>query len=302
MKRFKNFRGFAFGLFAATLLLANPLAAEKEVTQSTPGNAGAKDVQQELDKQLAERRQAMMAEAHAALDETNKALLALDEKNSQDALDALARATGKLELLVARDPELALAPIDVSLVTHDLYATPEAIRTARSKAGKFLKEGKVQEARSILAGLASEIVIRVTNLPLSTYPEAIKAVSPLIDAGKIDEARSALQAALHTVVITDQVISLPVIRASAALDEAQSLTEGKTVADEKKEEVKNLLDSARRNLEMAELLGYGTKEEHKRFRQDMADLQKKIGEDAATAGNFARLRKSLSEFQTTFFQ
>jgi hypothetical protein len=134
----------------------------------------------------------------AGLDETHVALKALEEGKSKEALEALARATGKLELLAARDPDLAVAPVDVDVVTHDLYATPRAIREAREEAGELLEDGKVQEARRLLSGLASEIVIRVTNLPLATYPDAIKEISPLIDRGETEEAKSALRAALNT--------------------------------------------------------------------------------------------------------
>ena len=56
-------------------------------------------------------------------------------------------------------------------------------------------------------------------------PPAIKPITPLIDAGKIDEARTQLQAALATLVITTDVIALPKLRAQSLLKEAQTLTE-----------------------------------------------------------------------------
>ena len=36
------------------------------------------------------------------------------------------------------------------------------------------------------------------QIPLATYPAAIKAVAPLIDAGHMEEAKAALEAALNT--------------------------------------------------------------------------------------------------------
>jgi len=74
---------------------------------------------------------------------------------------------------------------------------------------KLLKKGRVQDARALVSGLASEIIIEVVNIPLATYPDAIKAVVPLIEAGKVKEAKAALVAALNTLVITRHIIPLP---------------------------------------------------------------------------------------------
>jgi hypothetical protein len=63
----------------------------------------------------------------------------------------------------------------------------------------------------------------VTELPLATYPAAIRAVAPLIDAGKTAEAEAALYAALNTLVIETYVVPLPRVRAQAMLREAEKL-------------------------------------------------------------------------------
>jgi len=297
---------YSLGLLASALLALAPLgslAKAARTQESPPAQTGdEKSVQEKLDKQLAERRQAMLDEAHAALDETNAALKALDEGNAQEALDALERATGKLELLVARNPQLALAPVDVGFVTHDLYATPQAIRSARNQAEQLLEDGEVQQARELLSGLASEVVISVTNLPLATYPAAIKAISPLIDNGEIEEAKAALSVALGTLVVTNHVVSLPVLRAQAALDEAESLMSGESPSDEDEQRVDELVKDARKQLEIAELLGYGNKVAHKQYREEIDELEGKITDEQETSGIFAKLRSLLDEFQRSFVE
>jgi hypothetical protein len=302
----QRIRQISLGLLSAALLALAPLGSLADAVgaqESLPApEMNEKTVQQQLSKQFAERRQAMLQEAHAALDETNAALAALDDGKSQEALDALARATGKLELLLARDPDLALAPVNVEFVTHDLYATPKTIRLARDQAAEFLEEGRVQEARSLLSGLASEVVISVTNLPLATYPDAIKAISPLIDNGEIEKAKTALNAALSTLVVTNQVVSLPVLRARAALDAAESLVSGESPSDGDKQRVDELVKGAREQLEIAELLGYGNEAAHKEYRQQIAELERKISNEKETSGVFAKLRHSLDAFQTEFFE
>ncbi len=90
----------------------------------------------------------------AALKKPSKA----KRKTNRRSISALERATGKLELILARDPKLALAPTSVSAVAYDVYGSADAVKKAGQEAEDFLEEGKVQEARHILKGLASETV------------------------------------------------------------------------------------------------------------------------------------------------
>lgn len=299
-------RATGLALILAALLAvapwAIPAATPEGESETTKNESMEGAVQDELGKQLAERRKAMMQEAADALDETNVALNALDEGKKKEAIDALARATGKLELLVAREPTLALAPFDVSFATHDLYASPSAVRAARNEVEELLDDGKVQQARSLLSVLASEIVISVSHLPLATYPDAIKAITPLIDEGKVEEAKEALHAALNTIVVTNKVISLPVVRAEGALEQAEALIGQEELSDEDKKMIDELVDLAREQLEIAEVLGYGARKDHQQYRDSIAELEERIHAGRETTGVFAKLRKSLDEYRASFFE
>jgi len=298
-------------LAAIAFFMALPLSGRAEDAidpQDVGQRSGATEelVQANAHEELVQRRAAILEEARTALDQTHTALTALENDDKTKALDALALATGKLEILLAREPDLALAPIDVDVVTHDLYATVESVREARNEARRLLDEGRVQEARILLSGLASEIVISVTNLPLATYPEAIKAISPLVDQGQLEEAKLALRGALNTLVVTQRVISLPVARASHMLQLAEALLEKESSAEEGQEEpqpvpeeIGSLVQGARDQLELAEALGYGEEADHERFRSQIADLEKKIGSDESTESLFARLQRSLAGFETS---
>ncbi len=50
-------------------------------------------------------------------------------------------------------------------IVHDLFANTETIEAMTDEALDALKHGEVQQARHVLALLASEIVIAVTNIP-----------------------------------------------------------------------------------------------------------------------------------------
>ena len=107
------------------------------------------------------------------------------------------------------------------------YTSPDTVKTVVKQAKDDLSSNQVQHARHLIEELASEADINVTQIPLATYPAAIRAVAALIDAGKFDEAKDALYAALHTIVIDTCVIPLPKVRAEAMLAEANRLVDKK---------------------------------------------------------------------------
>ncbi|KFI24113.1 hypothetical protein CG51_00630, partial [Haematobacter missouriensis] len=155
--------------------------------------------------------------------ETNAAIAAIEKGDTDAAIAALALATGKLETVVAREPDLALAPVRIDHFTYDVLGSVEAVRKLGKQIEDLVDDGKFQEARPLLSGFASEVVIRTTSLPLATYPDAILAATALLDDGKTDEAMTVLNAALSTQVVTDTVVALPPLRAVAMIEKAKAL-------------------------------------------------------------------------------
>ena len=295
------------GLLSFSLLsVINPSYAGDK-TMSQPSNQAnitesvQKQVTSVTEAKTSENRKKIVDEAVAAINETRNALVALEAKKKADALAALEKAVGKLEVIVSREPELAFAPIDVRVTTHDLYASLKTIEKAKTEALELLKKGQVQKARILLKDLASEIVISVANLPLATYPDAIKAVIPLIDKDKFDEAKAALQAALDTVVISNNVIALPVIRAEHMLIEAEKLAEKDKRSDKDNKALSDLLENSRLQLEMAEALGYGDKKEYQKFYKQIEEIQQKTEGGKSGTGFFDKVKHSLSDFIHSHF-
>ncbi|MBA3963573.1 MAG: YfdX family protein [Chthoniobacterales bacterium] len=272
-----------------------------EPPKAEPKSEGAKavnpEVQSEVEKKAAEKRAQLLKDAQAALEETQKAVEALDQGKKDDALAALERVTGKLDLIVARDPKLALAPIGVATIVRDLYSTPEVAKEAVKTAKSYLGDGKVQQARALLGALASEEEVQVSNLPLATYPAAIKAIAPLIDAGKMEEAKTALHIALNTIVVESYIIPLPKVRAKAMLGEAEKLSEksGRNADENKK--LHELVEDARHELHLGEVLGYGTKDDYKVLYGQLDDIQKKTEAGKSGQGFFDKIKESLKNFK-----
>jgi hypothetical protein len=254
-------------------------------------------VQSEVGRMEAEKRASLLKDAQAALEETQNALTALGKGDKNAALGALERATGKLDLIVSRDPKMALAPVDVTVSLLDLYATPDTVKAVVKEGKDDLSNNRVQEARHLVSNLASEADIHVVEIPLATYPAAIKAVSPLIDAGKTQEAKGALEAALNTLVIDTYVVPLPSVRAQAMLRQAEQLASKNNRRPEDNQKVHSLVEATRTEIQLAETLGYGTKDNYKPLYAQLDDIQKKTRNGESGKGLFARMEQSLKKFK-----
>lgn len=268
---------------------------EKPQEQSKAAQSVQPEVDAEAAKKAAENRKAILADAQAALNETRSALKLLEEKKPKEALTALERATGKLELIVAREPKLALAPVSSKVITHDLLANLDTLKSVIKEAKDYMDAGEIQKARPLVANLASEMVFQTTNIPLATYPDAIKAVAPLIDDGKIDEAKTALQVVLNTLVVTDDVIPLPTLRAELMLKNAEKLAEQKDRTDKDNKTLADLLKGAREQLKLAQLLGYGDKKAYKPMYEQIEQIEEKSAGGKSGKGWFDKIKKQLSE-------
>jgi hypothetical protein len=272
----------------------NNTTAEPKSTESKSVDSS---VQSKVEKMEAEKRAALLKDAQSALDETRNALAALDKGDKQAALAALERVTGKLDLVIARDHKLAFAPVGVSTTMLDLYATPDTVKSAVKEAKDDLAKNQVQQARLLVQSLASEADIHVTEIPLATYPAAIRAVAPLIDSGKIDDAKGALYTALNTMVVETFVVPLPGIRAEAMLTAADTLAKSSQRKDEDQKKLRGLIDATRLELQLAEALGYGTSESYKPMYAQLDEIQKKIDGGQSGKSIFDRMRQSLRNFK-----
>ncbi len=235
-----------------------------------------------------------VTEASEALAQVYVALDALEAKNTKGALAALEKSTGKLNILLARKPDLALVPIDVSVKTIDLVADLETIRNIKRAAIQALKEDYFQVMRDELAKLASELQITKVELPLATFPEAMKSAAALIDKGKTDEAKVVLYTALNTLVVSEERIPLPILRAQALI--AQAITDD--ASKDKKKKVLALLDNAEYQLIMAEELGYGDRDrEYKELNKAIKELKKSVKDDGDSQALFEKFKTKLADFK-----
>ncbi len=267
------------------------LQENKEVT---------KQVEAAQDNYVDERVKKITEEAVEAIELVAKVVDLLDEKQKDKALEEIANVLGKLEVLIARDPNLQLVPVDVKEQVVDFPGTVDDVEAAKTEIVALIKAGEVQLARDIMLNLASELDIFVTALPIGTYPVVLKAIIPLIEQEKYEEAKALLIEALETLVLEKIVIPLPILRAEQAIIRANELANGE---NPNKDELKELLAYAKEQLELAEALGYGKVEiDYKDLYEEIEKLEKILEGEESTKGIFETLKEKLSAIMAKFNQ
>ncbi|HHM13016.1 MAG TPA: YfdX family protein, partial [Planctomycetaceae bacterium] len=141
----------------------------------------------------------------------------------------------------------------------------------------------------------SDLVVETVSLPIGTYPSAIKAIVPLIDDGLWLEARQALQAALDSLVVTEVIYPLPILRAEHMLARAEDLTENVERNDEQSDQLLRLLRGARREIKLAEALGYGTPDTLKAFHLELDEIVKKTNLGDSGKGFFDKIKSKVHD-------
>jgi len=228
--------------------------------------------------------------------ETQKVINWIDKKKSKEAREEMAKLIGNLEILITKDPEVSLVPLSIEYAANDVVIDIETAKQIVKDAKFAMKKGYYQTAKELLDGLTSEYNIATTYLPVGTYPEAMKLASAKLDENKNDEAKEILLQALNTLVIKEDIIPMPLLKAEQYLSVAATTMEG---TDKTKKEIANiLLDNADYQLKLAEVMGYGKKDkEFKEFAKAIKSLKKAIDKDEETKGLFDDLSKKMKDFK-----
>ncbi len=273
-------------------LSSNDVVQHSSSTQSVQSGVDSAAV----DK-VNQKKSVIYQEAITAILETQKALDALSRKKPdiKAALASLELSTGKLAIVLAREPELMFAPIDVAVETHDLLVTPEAVKALIYDANYALDRGHVQKARVILNNLVSEVEINTTAIPLATYPEATKVAARLIDEGKIEEAKAALESQLGTLVVSREIIPLPILRTSLLLNKIELMVQKPQRTESENSELAALFIASKSQLEMARLLDYISEDSYEEISEKIDELQERSDHGKSGTGWFDTIKKKVSD-------
>ncbi len=275
-------------LAAASLLVTGACATEATKAESNKAVAEAKVKAQKEQKEVK-----IVKEAVDAVALTQKVLVELEKGNKDQAVKDLEKAIGKLEVVLSAPNAPALIPIDSSIEVVDFPGTLRDIKTALITAKALLAENKIQEARSILDTLRSEIVLKVINLPLASYPAALKLAAKFLHENRVDEAKNVLNQALATFVEVDVVTPIPLLQAIHLVEVA------KAEAKKDKQKALDMLKEAKLALKKAEALGYTSDSDttYKMLEDMIEKVEKEVKGKNRAEKLFEELIEKLKEFK-----
>ncbi|MFA5301381.1 MAG: YfdX family protein [Bacteroidales bacterium] len=253
------------------------------------------EVQSKSMAEINEREIKLIEEGVSAIDITYQALAAIEGGNKDKAIELIEKGVGKLEVLLARDANLVLIPIINTIKTEDFQGDLEAIKTIKKAVKKAIKDDYFQVLRDEIAKLGSEVRIETVSIPILTYPDALKLSASFLENDEIDLAKETLQTALNTLVLSEQRIPLPILRAQSLLEKAK-MQDAKE--DDMKKEVLTLLENAEYQLVLAEELGYGNRDkEYKELNDAINEIRKSVKADGDSQGLFDKIIEKLSTFK-----
>ena len=282
-------------------------------------SAAVRSVQGELDREAGDAERTVRRRVHTgaadALAAVYRAREALDRWRADEAREALRQAADAFEALDTGSA--ALVPVSVRRTVHDLVADSAAVMESVEQAEHALRYGEVQIARATLAGLASEIVVETTSLSLERLAlaarEALGALERDADARDADArdgndraedadaehgtrvAAGAIDAALATLAVETRVAALPPWRARLLLERAEPLAASATRSEGDDARLRALIDAARGQVELAEVLGYGRRrEEFRALYREIDELERRVSLRRSGLGLLDALRERLA--------
>jgi hypothetical protein len=249
-------------------------------------------IEKEKQAATAEAESSLDQEAIAALEETRNAIAAIEQGKTHDAIQALERATGKIDILVARYPELALVPVSTQVAIIDVApADMDTIERIRNQIKSAINAENYPAARELLNNLMSEIRTTTLNLPLATYLDAMKEAARWLKDGQTEQAQAVLQSALSTLVLTEQSRPLPLVNAQTKLMGAVA------VADFDQNDAQRLLEEVRNQLKLAKELGYARRDRnYAELDQTIQTIERQLKTNQKSERAFAELQDKFSTF------
>ncbi len=300
MKRSNHIKTrIAIAIALASVCASNSLAFAADAAKPQAAEEAGKLAQSSSEKLklLEEKRQQINQEAKEVIIGTQNALIALNKNDGKTARDQLQDVLGKLDILLVKHPSLKLLPADVSAQIFDLENNYAEVKKLVEEADDLLDDHQIQQAREILDTLVSEIRVTTVNIPLGTFPVAIKEAIVQIDANKPEEAKIALENVLGMLVNTTDVFVLPVLEAESLVTDASELEHKSDLSkEESRKEILKLTAAATDKLKLAELLGYGSKDDYKALYKTIDEIDDVIHSEQSAA-SWQKLKDSIAAFK-----
>ena len=278
--------------FAASMLLTTSTMAEVNTTKSSKQviHKATKDATENANN----RKVKLIQEALNSLKLTTDALKNLDEKKSGEAKKNIELALGKLEAILSVKDSPKLLPIQNSMLIKNFIGGTKEVEVVLRNVKKLLDNGKIQEAGELLTTVQSEIDITTVNLPMVSYPDALKLAVKYLIEEKPNKAKEVIVLALNTFTEVHKVIPIPLITTLELATVASDIAK-----DDKDQALKHLI-SAHEELNKAEIMGYLSKSTttYKELHALIENVEKEVKGPNKAEKLFEDLGKKLNEFKS----
>jgi len=236
---------------------------------------------------------ALTNEAIKAIKYTNEAYIYLNANKTDKAKEALKKAIGELTVVLNAPNTPYLLPIDSEVMAYEYLGDIKDISKQITTAKVALAKHQLPLTRQILNSLKSEIDIKTVNIPLATYPDTIKLAIKYLNENKPQEAKDVIAMALHTLVTTDTIIPIPLVKVNDLIIEASK------IASKNKSQTLKYLEEAKKQLRISELLGYTSKSDttYKILKDAINKIENKINKNKDTQTLFNELKSKIKEFK-----
>jgi|GEM_PF-462349 len=235
----------------------------------------------------------VIQEAVDAVKLTQEVVILLDKNDKENAVKSLEKAIGKLEVVLSNPKAPALIPLSANVVVSEFAGSAMDAENAIITATALLEKHKVQAARAIVVGLRDEIDFVTVNLPLASYPAALKLAAKFLHEDKVVEAKKVLLTALNTFVEVNVVTPIGIIEAQSLIQAASK------VAKNDKDLALSHLEAAKRALKKSEVLGYVSTSDttYKMLSDAINEIEKEIRGKNEAGKLFDELIEKIKEFK-----
>jgi len=220
-------------------------------------------------------------------------LVQLNQNKKDEAIKTLEKAIGKIEVVLSNPKAPALLPIDSRVVVQEFAGSAYDVQTAVITAEALLNKKRVQDARAIITHLVDEIDFSTINLPLATYPVALKEAAKYLHDNKVEQAKVVLAQTLSTFVNVTTVTPIGILEAQSLIAAASK------IAKTDKNLALSHLAQAKEALKKSEALGYTSRSDttYKMLNDAISKVEKEIKGKNKAEKLFEDLIAKLKEFK-----
>ncbi len=227
------------------------------------------------------------AEAYVALGEIIRLIA---EGKLDDALRVLEQTQPKVEKLY-KEEGLTYMPVRSVVYEYRGVISVDEAQKLLKEVREAIEKNELIKARELLNILRNEIVIDTYVLPVNVLKEAIDLA---LEFAKLDEwvkAVEAIRLALAAIKLTKTIVPRPILEAYYLMEEAAAIYQ------ERPEDAIQLLQDAREQVQLAQVLGYVHEDTIQPLLEAIDKLESEVKAKTATKAGFESIQEDMQKMK-----